>query len=77
MNDKPQPFTVADALEIQFRQLLTYSPILRPEVYAELVRLVYDATHRTLSDANHTAYDIPRGQSIDNILLQIRYRLSK
>ena len=60
---KPQ-FTIEQGIETQQRQLKQWKKVLKPEIYAELARLINEKTERE-KNTYTDGYNVLRGGDID------------
>lgn len=61
--EKPQ-FTIEQGIETQQRQLKQWEKVLKPAIYAELVRLINEKTERE-KNTYTDGYNVFRGADID------------
>ena len=63
---KPE-FTIEQGIETQQRQLKQWKKVLKPEIYAELVRLINEKTERE-KNTYTDGYSVFRGADIDSAI---------
>jgi hypothetical protein len=63
---KPE-FTIEQGIETQQRQLKQWEKVLKPEIYAELVRLINEKTERE-KNTYTDGYNVFRGVNIDSAI---------
>lgn len=70
---KSRHFTVADAFNIQAKNIALWSKVLTPDAYIKLLDKVLRKNAEVINEkgSNLDPYDIPRGQDIDSMVYNI------
>ena len=62
-----KPFTVRDGLDCQKKDLIFWEGILKPNVYARLLKAVEESNKKPMK----SGYDVKRGQDLQSFVLNI------